>query len=247
MENTKILKETPILFSTEMVKAILNGKKTQTRRVLKPQPEFFLESWEEPPKIIVGPYHPTVIDKDGFEQPGDMIFGAYTDDGEWGWKCPYGDLLWVRETHFRYHEYGKKLDKEVLYMDNPSSEIINISRSDTPLETSEDRIKDLTRRKRSGWIKMPSIFMPKWACRIWLEITDVRVERVQDIKQDDCVKEGIARYTFAKGVISDEPPDSRWAFIKLWDFINLKRGYGWDKNPWVWVIEFKVRDRRSFK
>jgi hypothetical protein len=75
--------------------------------------------------------------------------------------------------------------------------------------------------------------MPRWASRITLEITGVRVERVQEISLDDCYAEGI--------LLTDEKRLSRLRFYyaKLWDSINAKRGFGWDKNPWVWVLEFK--------
>ena len=96
------MKEHPILFKTEMVRAILDGRKTQTRRILKPQPDLGMSEFERYSHIEVGFYNPVVIDKYGNEQPGDEIFGAYTDDGEWGWKCSYGqvgDRLWVKETY----------------------------------------------------------------------------------------------------------------------------------------------------
>ncbi|MBU2685748.1 MAG: hypothetical protein KKF27_21110, partial [Gammaproteobacteria bacterium] len=95
------MSEKPIIFSGPMVKAILEGRKTMTRRVIKPQPDLGLCEFERYSHIHVGIYNPALVDKDGNLYPGDEIFGAYTDDGEWGWKCPYGqpgDRLWVRET-----------------------------------------------------------------------------------------------------------------------------------------------------
>jgi hypothetical protein len=85
----------------------------------------------------------------------------------------------------------------------------------------------------------PSIFMPRWASRITLEVINIRVARVQDISEKDVISEGIGAFTLARGVLSDAPPDPRWKFIELWNSINAKRGYGWDVNPWVWVIEFR--------
>jgi hypothetical protein len=76
--------------------------------------------------------------------------------------------------------------------------------------------------------------------RITLEIINIRVERVQDISLEDCKSNGVSGFTFSKGCISDNPPDPRWKFIQQWDSINSKRGYGWNINPWVWVIDFKV-------
>ena len=81
--------------------------------------------------------------------------------------------------------------------------------------------------------------MPRWASRITLEIVNVRVERMQEITEADVIAEGIGAFTLFRGVLSEYPPDPRWKFIKLWNSINAKRGYGWEVNPWVWVLEFK--------
>uniref|UniRef100_A0A6M3XHW1 Uncharacterized protein n=1 Tax=viral metagenome TaxID=1070528 RepID=A0A6M3XHW1_9ZZZZ len=81
--------------------------------------------------------------------------------------------------------------------------------------------------------------MPRWASRITLEVVRVRVERVQEITEADVIAEGVGAYTLARGVLSDAPPDPRWKFIEIWNSINVKRGYGWDTNPWVWVVEFR--------
>lgn len=94
------MSERPILFSAPMVRAILEGRKTQTRRIVKPQPP------DDCAPIRVGEFHPTVIDRWGDEAPGEPIFGAYDLNGEWGVRCPYGqpgERLWVRET---WREWG---------------------------------------------------------------------------------------------------------------------------------------------
>ena len=83
-----------------------------------------------------------------------------------------------------------------------------------------------------------SLLMPRWASRISVPVVNVRVERVQDISEADVLAEGISSFTFAKGILSDEPTDPRWKFIELWDSINAKRGMGWDVSPWVWGYEF---------
>jgi hypothetical protein len=88
----------------------------------------------------------------------------------------------------------------------------------------------------------PSIFMPRWASRILLEVTAVRVECVQDINEEDAIAEGLSDEYIRKEFPPAEcfrKPTAREAFRTLWDSINAKRGYGWDVNPWVWVIEFK--------
>ena len=118
------MKERPILFSSSMVRAILNGSKSQTRRVIKPQPD---ES------IQVGHYHPALVDKDGEQYPGDEVFGAYTEDGEYAWKCPYGqvgDRLWVREKAL-YWTGGAGGTSDVVYHGDP--EIPNLLKDNNTL------------------------------------------------------------------------------------------------------------------
>lgn len=195
----------------EMVRAILDGRKTQTRRVMKVQPY--------PDSIVtVEHYHPTVIDRHGDMQPGKEIFGAHWDDGEYGLRCPYGapgDLLWVRETW-------------------------------APLKSGNvDFAADWsdTQRKFAGkW--RPSIHMPRWASRITLRITDVRVERVQDISEEDAGAEGMPDYSTLSEASGENLAEAqtrlRWRqrqFASLWDQIN---GPGaWEANPWVWAVSFE--------
>jgi len=184
-----------------MVKAILEGRKTQTRRVIKPQP---------------------VSD-----------FAAGMNIGKIFASCPYGQIrsrLWVRET-WRTEELDQDgLDGIRYQADNGFQAIENtVAASDAWIETDF--------RGLGKW--RPSIHMPRWASRITLEITGVRVERLVDITLDDAKAEGIGAFTFARGAIADNPPDPRWKFIELWNSINQKRGYGWDTNCWVWVLSFK--------
>jgi hypothetical protein len=168
------MKERPILFSTPMVQAILEGRKTQTRRVIKPQPEPL---------------------EDGFMLP------LHPD-------CPYGyigDRLWVRET-FAYHHTGRLFYK-----------------ADIPVVCHKN------------WKWKPPIFMPRSASRITLEITDIRVERLQDITRSDIYAEGLI-------VPQEHQEDYKEyllnAWIELWDSINAKK-HPWQSNPYVWVVEFK--------
>ena len=213
MEAVKV-KETPILFSTDMVKAILDGRKTMTRRIIKPQPHH-----ED--SLECGTYTPALIDKDGMMYPADyQIFGAYTLDGEIGWKCPYGtigDRLWVRETWCQ----PDLSDDEVWYKASCDEDVIELIK----------------------W--KPSIHIPKRYCRIWLEITNIRVERVQDITESDAIAEG------SQLPIENLPKSCQQAvwserqqFSRLWDSINLKSG-SWESNPWVWVISFVRTLRKS--
>ena len=185
--------EHPILFSGEMVRAIMEGRKTQTRRVIKPQPNDIRES----PFVKSG-----IEDTHGYE-----IKRKYAP----------GDRLWVRET---WHQHS----------------------SDDDFCTGEIHYRATEICVGTKWI--PSIFMPRWASRITLEVVSVRVERVQDISEEDALSEGIS---FWKPKEMDNRPfeENFWtnypqfAFQNLWDSINAKRGYGWDVNPWVWVIEFR--------
>ena len=193
------MKERPILFSAEMIKAILDGRKTMTRRVIKDNCPFVTGAYfdEETERW----YWTTGAERERL--PTDRCLG----------KCPYGqpgDRLWVRETWLSYRHLHK----------NGRDEALLIYRADG---------EDLPKQAR-GTKWRPSIFMPRWASRITLEITAVRVERVQDIGDEDAEAEGLSWCNAAS------PRDK---FQCLWNSLNLKRGYGWDANPWVWVISFK--------
>jgi len=132
-----------------------------------------------------------------------------------------GDLIWVRETWWdRKDRFHKSQDLNAIHYDAdywiPSEDISHIH------------------------CRRPSIFMPRWASRITLEITDVRVERVQEISSEDVIREGVYIIPESGSRLLE---DFAWLpeekFRPVWDSINLKRGYGWEVNPWVWVIEFK--------
>lgn len=224
------MKELPILFNGEMILAILEGRKTQTRRVIKPQPPDL--SVED---IQVEEFNPTVI-RNGEEVEGDAIFGAYDIWGEWGARFPYGKpgtKLWVRETW----KPTEGMDTYVRY------------RADFG---REQRDHDLGGKADWEYPWKPSIHMPRWASRITLEVKNVRVERVQDISEEDAEAEGINYYrnkqcTAGWGPCKEPPPtqngvplyEKKWAFKDLWNSINEKRGFGWDANPLVWVVEFE--------
>ena len=200
------MKERPIIFSTEMVRAILEGRKTQTRRVIKPQPydaERAIKRAEEINNLIRR--------------------GAYV-------RCPYGqvgDRLWVKET------WATLQCEDKVKPSNLNPEIATQAQI-----LYREQLGD-NNPYHPNW-RSP-LFMPRWASRITLEITGLRVERLQDIPLDALIDEGIE--------VSDELmalPDNRGKylaiqqlFIDLWDKLNAKRGYAWDSNPWVWVIEFK--------
>jgi len=195
-------KERPIIFSTEMVRAILDGRKTQTRRPIRPQP--------------VIPFGAIKV------KPHDLENGKYGFfDEDRDYICPYrpGDILWVRET-------------------------CAISRVDTDGAPLSDRLviykaDGYPDGWESGYIQRSPIFMPKWASRIKLEVTDVRVERIQEISSEDIHKEGIDRgedYQNGKHISAYQ---AKGRFKALWDSIWAKKGFGWNTNCWVWVIEFR--------
>jgi hypothetical protein len=208
--STTMAKDRPILFSSPMVLAILEGRKTQTRRIIKPPPG---------------------------EHPN--------DDGHVLYQCPYGhpgDRLWVRETWT-----AEKIGKEVLVAYRASC------RGDEFDFVQKDG--SVSRAVVKRW--KPSIFMPREVSRITLEITDVRVQRLQELTEEDAKAEG-ARFwpeipdpnpykQGARWSVASEAPEStdhclgtaRFAFGNLWNKLNEKRGYGWETNPWVWAITFR--------
>ena len=154
-----------MLFKPESIQAIPEGRKTQTRRVIKPQPDLGLPEFDRYSHITVGKYHPTKIDKEGEEYAGDEIFGAYTDDGEWGWKCPYpvGETVYLKETYWADLQggvWGYKSD-----MEWPSQNCAGKGVS--------------------------ALFMPEWAARYFVKIVAVRAERLQEITYGDCIAEGL--------------------------------------------------------
>lgn len=211
--------ERPILFSAEMVRAILKGDKTQTRRVMKVQP--YADSI-----VTVKHYHPTVIDRHGDMQPGPEIFGALWGNGEYGLRCPYGapgDLLWVREGF---------AVQPLLWADN---------RGPQPIHYTADQIIGFAgkpdTRQIEDYRSKPSIHMPRWASRITLEVKSVRVERLQDISEDDARAEGCPYPPEWANRFMDRDETARTWFKSLWNRIS---GPGaWGDNPWVWVISFE--------
>ena len=200
------MNEKPILFQGDMVRAILEGRKTETRRIVKPQPKS--HHWDILPgyKFI----------KQMMNTSGGLCVKFIhalknrQDDPLWV-KSPYGqvgDRLWVRET---FAVYGDDEQYVIHY-------------------------KATHQNEGSGWT--PSIFMKRIYSRITLEITEIKVERVQGITSQEAWKEGVK----CKCQLSEPSEDCRWninSFHELWDSINKKRGFPWDSNPWVWVIKFK--------
>lgn len=209
--------EKPILFSTSLVRAILDGRKTVTRRVMKPQPS---EGWHP---YDYGEVHKLVNGVPDVDKP--IGWGPTSADGLEAYKSPYGQPgteLWVRETHAYVPKTAYQASVGIPQVINPEDDY-------------EAAIFRASFDRSQGGIRWrPSIHMPRWASRIQLKVTDIRVERVQEITYEDICREGIS---FQK-----RPVFAAVEFEKLWDSINADRGYSWESNPWVWCISFNVKD-----
>ena len=194
MNREELLKNAkPILFNTEMVQAITEGRKTVTRRVVKLKNGYSLEGKGKEITENINLFGDDIIFRNG-EETNETLKPQYK----------VGDILYVRETFKRkmdgysgidFGGYLYKADYKTVFKDN-----------------------------YNPW--KPSIHMPKEAARIFLKVTDVKVEKLQNMTQEDCIKEGC-------GGLSEEQ------FAEFWDSLNAKRGYGWKVNPWVWVVEFE--------
>lgn len=216
------MKEIPILFSAPMVRAILEGRKTQTRRVVNPQP-FCADHGI----FHIGGRNWQAAAIDGM---GRRASSGTSDE----WRCPYGaagDRLWVRET-FAVGEYAR-----------PESKLGFLASATIPKERSENTRLLYAASETEVWVPplpwRPSIHLPRWASRLMLDVVCVRVERVQEISRDECRLEGCGTQDVpwcASGRTVHPWVDT---YARLWDAINAKRGFGWDSNPWVWVVEFR--------
>lgn len=204
------MNEKPILMSLMNIRPTMEGRKTQTRRVIKLSKGDTIGHISEGNKLL----EYIICDKDGDEVPLEFV-------------SPYGvadDRLWVREAH-------------VL---NYSDDIKVAYRADW-----HDGLKGMIEQPK--W--RPSIFMPRWASRITLEVTEVRVQRLNEISDEDAQAEGVEPCEFVDGHpaavpggclchLQDPPKSHVCTFIELWDSINGK-SYPWASNPWVWALTFK--------
>lgn len=224
------MKKRPILMSGAMVRAALDGSKTQTRRPIKPAPEMVagkrIEPWAGDPAALL-----------------QLLQESKR-------SCPYGrpgDLLRVRETFFAYGRwvtrYSEKKRRDEWHFIDMTAECdrayqYDADSPDLPLAAGSDDVLP-------AWFKRPSIFMPDAASRILLEIVSVRVERLQDISDADIVAEGIDMEALAesqdrydmvcKGTDASGRATERSTWRELWE----STGGDWDANPWCWAITFK--------
>lgn len=225
-------KETPTLFTGEMVRAILDGRKAQTRRMIK-SPSRKHD-------------HFTLVDYGDGLWPylSDDGESSITDDGnETAIECPYGkpgDRLWVRETWAIGVSTGNSWHSE-------NGRIKSIAE---PQRYARRYAADGTEGFYGKW--RPSIFMPKWACRLWLELTDVRVERLQEVTEADAIAEGVKvcpNMNGREGTTGYVWPGSPYDLSGLCHssaitafsqgFESINGADSWAANPWVWVLTFR--------
>ena len=219
-----VMMEKPILFNTEMVQAILKGNKTSTRRPIKRTP-----CNDEP--CGYGFW------KDYSEHDKRWYIKDYTHAPVWWTLEEYiskfsiyhiGDTIWVRETWQESECFDNNIKGKYCYRAN-------------------DEENDFANEFKVKW--RPSIHMPKTAARLFLKVTDIRIERLQDITEDGAKGEGIRSFTKDDVVFKysstdefvwqDAPRTAKEAFEKLWDSCGYKSPKSWPFNPWVWVIEFE--------
>lgn len=231
-------RELPILFNTEMVRAILDGRKTCTRRVIKPQPQSRLcYTYAGSHNDCIGKW--TYPNRGAHKLWGEeykLPKNIKDEELSKRWNPPYhtDDILYVRETWSEGYEDG------------------------TYIYRADDKLADLpTFKESSKLIYHPSIHMPKEAARIWLKATDVRVERLQEMKPVDVIKEGAcpdcwdclntygesgSQCCYGTEEQCSQCDEVMMEWEKLWNSTIKKSDldrYGWDANPWVWVIEFE--------
>lgn len=238
-------REHPIMFSAPLVRAILEDRKMQTRRVIKPQPEHKQVHDYKGERVYEGESRMWCWNHATFENLWD--FPNNEDRRELATFCPYGvpgDRLWVRET------WGVNTPRLIApcvnYRAGGQLPLIGHVSPDTWSITGnrhEVNDADLLAIK-DGW--RPSIFMPRWASRITLEITEVRVQKLNELSETDALAEGIPDLRVSPEYYSAPIPSSPKyksihvnEYARLWDSINAKRGYPWSSNPFVWAISFR--------
>lgn len=213
------MKERPIIFTADEVRAVIAGTKTQFRRIVKPQPVNGKLFWE--PQWHTGP----------------AFVGSPLDSVREAIRCPFGspgDQLWVREAFAETEdEHGIPI---IVYRADDRHRIIGLN--DGVYESFDGRIGGY--EMPTKW--KPSIHMPRWASRLTLAVASVRVPRVQDISEEDAIAVNARRNAHLVGFPVQEVEYTqapRDAFAQEWDYVH---GPGaWDRNDWVWAVEFEVK------
>ena len=230
----------PILFNTDMVRAILDGRKTVTRRLIKPQPKSKLcYTFAGSHKKDIGRWgYPSKTAHEFWGKEFKLPEDITEEELKKKWNPPYhtDDILYVRETW------------APIYPNKESNEVCGYIYEEDSLEEYDNRYPDGKDYQWGGKWK-PSIHMPKEAARIFLKVKDVRVERLQEIPHDGALKEGIHFCECPDGFTWKPETDMHNCYITpmgamqaLWNSTIKKSDiyrYGWDANPWVWVIEFE--------
>ncbi len=224
----------PILFNTEMVRAILDGRKTVTRRTVRPKSKYacgFYVTFRKSDNTFMGVYD---YDENEMQFENSQIP-----------PCQPGDILYVRETWgISNLDYDDKT-AYIVYKASENKKNEGCRAIKLPNDKFE-KLYDSMSENNQDW--HPSIHMPKEAARIWLKVTDVRVERLQEMTQVDFLNEGVntckncTSKDYCLGLSSARICYLKSDFIKVWDS-TLKKSdlgrYGWDADPWVWVIKFE--------
>jgi hypothetical protein len=233
------MKERPIIFNTATVKAIIEGRKTQTRRLVKPQPKAFDGSggghWWRCTYV-----QSMVRVEEELQNPTSEYYEGFIDEvNPFGKK---GDRLWVRETfcYGRIDEWDAEHPEDRrLYVDQDNAFIKN--QQSIPKQWCEENNVDV-----EGVVWKPSIHMPRSAARILLEITKIRIERLNQISTQDAVQEGLlklpasGRYVVNQGDQYFGAASSNPCEVFKWLWESIYGSNSWDFNPWVWVVEFNV-------
>lgn len=199
----------PILFSAPMVRALLDGRKTQTRRVLKPQPGGGYTAWQD-------------------EDTKEWFTSGYGEAGDWGplaVRFRRGDRLWVRET-WQCFPAGSGLPVDILYTADQTYGRVALTDA-SALQAADRLMCDADTRR-------PGIHMPRWASRLTLTVTDVRVQRLQECSAEDCAAEGACD----SGV---DLNNAQRAYRDIWEAINGLNS--WLLNPWIVALTFTVERR----
>jgi hypothetical protein len=207
------VKERPILFSGAMVRALLDGRKGQTRRIVK---GFALE----------------LLRPDNFTP--EYVALPENDLSPYGYA---GDRLWVKETFVAFGRWETRFNAKKARDEWHFVDVTIESGFAYRFEGADPDARRLASALPT-WHTRPSIFMPRAASRITLEVARVRVERLQEISEDDSYAEGVhaGSWEYDNG---EGTETARESYQCLWDSLNAARGYGWDANPWVWVVEFR--------